>query len=661
MNKYEQLLLSELRIACYDDTQKLLLTEENMLKAMTVNENLQSLGYTLKAKDILTLGQSASLDTFYLSISSLIDNIPAKPMYPNFPQQVMDMSEATYRFHQIFHYFSTYGIEDMLPIEIKKGWLPDVDDTPKVKDDDTLLKAKVLELIPRTSQYTTPFTRILSKRERLTIPEKEIVSLACPHIPTKILEDTPILFKENLLELSWIFFTSTDKKQFSKTLTTICQHTGDVLRIILYIYKRNHYHFTKSQKKMFVRVLEGFPVADFKVNVIISNKKREEVLFTLQALDYQEYSKSPAHNKVVKDLREKKLHSWFSEVERLLSIKDENAISFIGQRPGMLLRMVAWLVRLEYEPQVILTELNKHTKCLSTQTLVSVLTTFGQWLENEDRAEAKQVYIILYFVLAEKMATMETPLKDKKVFVNAQNISLEHSRIETNAKSLEGGYLRSGIAIEIPENVQRLRFFVYWNDKNRVDIDLHAFATDVNDDKIHIGWNSDFRNQGMVMSGDITHSNAAEYIDVDLSIPIPLRYINTDINVYHGPNFKNIEKCFVGMLAVNKLGEEVKLYNPKNCFFSHHLKSKVKYMNYGYIDVQNRVLIFNGQPLGLDTFDKKRKPTEFSLKAYLDLLFLKQGAQQVETKEEADIVLTLEKAKEDNEISLLDNNFFMEF
>lgn len=658
MQKYEKLLLSELRIALYDSTEEeeYALTHERLVKAVTVNENLLSLGYTLKANDIIILAQSPSLDTFYHSLHSLMDDIPAAPMYPDFPTQVMEMDEATYRMHQIIHYFSTYGIESLFPVEVVKGWLPDTKERIKTKEDDKLLDAKVLELIPLTLQYQTPFIRILSKRERMTIPEKEIISMACTHIPENILKDTPIVFKENLLELSWVFFQSMKKKQFTKAMSSICQHTGDVLRIISYVYKRNHYHFTKSNKKMFVRILEGFPVNDFKVNVIISNKKREEVLFALQALDYQEYSKSPAHNKVVKDLREKKLRSWYSEIEHLLSIKDENAVSFIGQRPGMLLRMVSWLVRLGYAPEEIQKELIQHVEDLSMQTLVSILTHFGQEFEDEKEVEAQKVYDICFAVFEAKASTLKTALANHTVYLDMQNISPENSLIETNSKSQEGGYIRSGVALKIPNDVKRLRFFVYWNDKRRVDIDLHAFAKTIEGEDIHVGWNGHYKNNGIVMSGDITHSDAAEYIDIDLENQ-SIDFVNAFIHIFSGyNNFRDINECFVGMMAVNQVGKEVKLYNEKNCFFSHHLKGQGNNINYGYIDVQKRILVFDGK----QQEERKKKESQFTLNTYLERLIIGQRCTLVNDREEAEIILTFEKAKEDREISLLDNNFFME-
>ena len=48
------------------------------------------------------------------------------------------------------------------------------------------------------------------------------------------------------------------------------------------------------------------------------------------------------------------------------------------------------------------------------------------------------------------------------------------------------------------------------------------------------------------------------------------------------------------------------------------------------------------------------------LKDYLEDLVTAQGAVLVDSKEEADTVLRIEKAEDEKEISLMDSNFFMD-
>ena len=109
----EKLLLSELRIVVYEpgpapgspehapapgsaeasSAQKPLL-DKQITKAMTVNEELRNLGYTLKPGDILALAASRSVDGFAEHFRSLLPKVDAPPMYPDFPSQVMEMEEA---------------------------------------------------------------------------------------------------------------------------------------------------------------------------------------------------------------------------------------------------------------------------------------------------------------------------------------------------------------------------------------------------------------------------------------------------------------------------------------------------------------------------------------------------------------------------------------
>ena len=179
---------------------------------------------------------------------------------------------------------------------------------------------------------------------------------------------------------------------------------------------------------------------------------------------------------------------------------------------------------------------------------------------------------------------------------------------------------------------------------------------------LHVGWNADFRNCGVVHSGDITHSNAAEYIDIDLSSPLQEIYAN--INLFSGKQcLKNVKTCYVGMMAVNQIGQKVRHYNPQNCFFTHTMNQKVRTLFYGYIDVQNRFVRFVGQPntnAWSGRPDIESAGALFPLRSYLNCILEGQGAQEVSSPEEADVILTMGRSLDEKGISLIDNNFFLE-
>ena len=269
---------------------------------------------------------------------------------------------------------------------------------------------------------------------------------------------------------------------------------------------------------------------------------------------------------------------------------------------------------------------------------------------------------ILKALMTEHFRQATTGLKGKKVWFDMDQFDLDHSALETNDKSGDGGYIRSGIAWKIPDKAKYVRFFVYWNDSSRVDIDLHAGGIKTDGSPLNVGWNADFRNCGVVHSGDITHSNAAEYIDIDLSSPLQEIYAN--INLFSGKQcLKNVKTCYVGMMAVNQIGQKVRHYNPQNCFFTHTMNQKVRTLFYGYIDVQNRFVRFVGQPntnAWSGRPDIESAGALFPLRSYLNCILEGQGAQEVSSPEEADVILTMGRSLDEKGISLIDNNFFLE-
>lgn len=659
---YEKLLLSELRLAVYSKGSAENVDDERMVKAMTVNENLRALGYTLNAADLLRLAGSASLDGFYASFEQLVGQVNAVPMYPDFPQQVMEISEAEFRFHQMVHYFSTYGMEELFGVKVSLGWLPQMASTQKVKADETLLDAKVLELVDENDMYLEAARRILRKRERMTLPEAEIIEEAVVHLSQQELLSLEIPFKENLRLLAYAVFHRMEGDEALSVLHGLHQHTGDVLESIAFLLRRQKYHFRTSQKRLLVKLIETYPVKDWRANVILSNKKAQQSLMLLNHLDYSMYSRSAEHMAVVDSLRDGELHSWEGQARCLLSGKADGALDFVAKRPGMLLRMVAWLIRIGYDAEAIVSHLCHGAAMLSVQTLVTVLNFFGSNAASH-REESSDVYDVLEKTLLRRLSLMNTCLHSKKVFLDEGGMNLAMSTLKCSGKSAEGGYVPSGTVYKIPDNVRYVRFFVYWDDRDRVDVDLHAAAMGKYGYVERIGWNNSFRENGIVFSGDITHSDAAEYIDVDLNSSV--QRVAFNIHLFSGKHsFGNIRTCFTGLMAVNSISKDVALYNAANCFFSTELRSNARNLSYGYLDIANRTLVFTGMPL-------EEAPSEWyhleepdvgrmNIARYLELLLEAQDCTVVQSREEADTVLVVEKPQQACEVSLIDNNYFMD-
>ena len=332
-----------------------------------------------------------------------------------------------------------------------------------------------------------------------------------------------------------------------------------------------------------------------------------------------------------------------------------------------MLRHLTYLLRNGYGIKEIFDKLLPQAANLSAQTLTTLAAFFSRpeinALDEERYQESIRLKLMVQHLLQTRLAANETVLRGKKVYLDMPGFDLDISTLRIADKSDEGGYIRSGLAYKIPEDVSCIRFFVYWNDSERVDIDLHGSATGMQGEQINIGWNAGFKSGELVFSGDITHSDAAEYVDVDLNTAKDtLRCVTLNIHLFSGYNtFGEIEECFVGIMGVSKTGTEIKLYDPKNCFFTHYLKGQSRMLNYGYIDVQNRVLVFDGtKNTPKDYYAEAARNNSFSLRNYLDILFTSQNTELTDNPDNADIVLVMGKPASDREVSLIDHNFFLE-
>ncbi len=667
---FGQNMLSELRLVAipFGNNQ---ITDQLLQKAVTANEELQLLGYTLTAADIVQLAASPALDSFCEYFRTLIGDVKAKPMYPDFPHQVMEMDEAQFRFDQMLHYFSTYGIEMLTGAEVSKGWLPNVKETKKSAPDEKLLEAKVIHLVSRDDQYLRCAKIILEKQERVTDKEKRILQTAFLHIPAEDIVQLKIPFKENLMMAFYEIFKNEESPHRLAQLHALCSHTGDVLKCMNYALTREHYHFRTSQKRLLTKLLESYSVVDFKTNLILSRKKGERNKLLLDFISFGTFSRSTAHKKAAEDLRSGKLRSWESQAKYLLAFDKEEALAFIAQRPGTMLRLIAWLIRLGYSADEIELHLLEKADKLNPQTMITILTEFGKDLEDnsrtleeqrrvsQKRSERESVFLIVRNLLKHYLMSHPTRLDGKKVRFDPGSCAPEHSVMQFNNRSEEGGYIRSGLAYRIPDEVKRLRFFLYWNDKKRVDCDLHAAAYE-NGRITHIGWNGDYNRCCFIYSGDITHSDAAEYIDIDMT-----RFhgkVSLNVNLFSGYwSFGEIETCYCGMLAVESIEDSTKLYNAQNCFFCHFLTGKARTLQYGFIDTTNRCLVFEGVEQNGGWYVLCPNPySRFNLKAYLDLLFEARNVEIVEDPEAADLIVVMGKSSSEKEISLIDHNFFLE-
>lgn len=670
----ENLLFTELRVLQSSNDNLKSNDEPNLELALIDNENLNALGYNLKGEGIVKLAQdytaNPEMTPLYVKVKEFQPDIEALPMYPNFPIQVLEMDELTFRIHQLVHYLTTYGMEQMLGTEVREGWLPKTETLMEREEDKHLLKLKTLDYLTSTEINELVIDKLIGRKERM-LPNELIIAKAVVNDSRSRESIKEIPFKENIGALyDGILMKGSLESRYEAfaELANILKHPGDVLDLVESLVVGNKYkHLKTSLKRGFVDLIESFPLAAIEENLASnrwSNKflgkggKQRSLNRNVAVIDYlsfSKFSKKPEVMSIVNELKDGLLFSWNQLLEQAYNAKSlDEVVRLLKQRPGIYFRQINRLYKAGVPVNVMTKDVKEFASDLKTQSIVSALNNY----EGED-----DVSKVFYDALLSNLMSKEIDvLAGKKVFVEQNEIDFNLSKLAITDKFEEGGYIQSGMAIKVPEDAKFIRFFTYWNDEKNIDIDLHA-AYENDKGTGHIGWNGNRIGDGLVFSGDITHSDAAEYIDIDLEEAKRegVSRVQFNINSYTRIKFKDIETIYSGLMVLGEMGQKVKLYDQKNVLFRHDLENKSMAANYGLLDLEKgliRILgtnthTHNDQDL-VDEIDVK-----LSISSYLSILLATQGCKIVTDRKDADLVLGLGKSDEENYVSLVDNNFFM--
>ena len=695
------------------------LDDADMAWAVTADANLEGTGYTLSQASVLTLAAvhhalaDLSRGSLLLPLADLAQNaidpladlkrlvpdVKAAPMYPDFPQQVMEMSEAQFRYEQQLHYFSTYGVEYIaglmgLDVTVGEGWMPDVEATPKTEEDETLVAPKVLHLLATAEDLQAVVTARLARATRMH-PAEISTTLMALCDPQGDLEQFPkVAFHENMMELVRAA-AQQDSATLERVAAGFAQHPGDLLKMTMFLLEASRAnHLTTRQKKGLCRAFEHFEARPIARNIADAGRKAR---LATNFLSVERFG--GAHLREAIELVEtRQVRSWTSELEELwngvspLALRDlwpgkreerwKALLAHYGRRPGILLRSLGRLLKAGCPVELVSAEATAHAEIYSLPTLVTTLSALsnsfeaardpltgrrrlpqrkaraGHDVKAMDRTTCDKLVVLLRELASLHMRAMETPLKGKQVFLDMAGISLASSVLMPNEVGETGtAWPPVGIAFDLPAD-KTLRFFTFWDDRStRVDVDLHFTGRKTTGESFHVGWNASFKRSGMVTSGDITTShNSVEYLDIDMAVARAhdVAYVVQQQHIFAGrSNWGNIKTCYSGALLVSTTSRSVRLYKSENLLFRDDLTGKGRMMDYAVINVPNHyVRILRGAALPIGDL-------AFSLKDYLDDLFEAQEVTLVETPEEAEVRVCVGRSDDPQVVSLFDVGFFL--
>lgn len=678
-------------------------TGDDLTWAMTAASNLEGTAYMLSVNSVNVLmayhrhmvdaiaSGNPLLRKMALSVTPnpladvkrFVPDVTAAPMYPDYPMQVMNMSEAQFRYHQLRHYASTYGVEMVaglmgLDIEVGEGWLPDVTATEKTVRDPQLVNKTVLQVVMDRETMLDVVNARLAKATRMHQAELDTAMLLIQSGEAPSFGK--IAFHENMMNM--VLAASAGSSQLlASTLMAVAQHPGDLLKAILEVIQQNgHNHLATRQKKAFCKAFEKFSARSIAENIVDAGKKARN------ATNYLSVTRFGGANLChgIELVETGVVRSWNSRLEEAWKNTDKNGfvplVSLYGTRPGLLLRSLTRLVKSGCDLDVLCKEVLAHVDSYSLPTIVRNLAIMTAMDTGEDiphvglmgagrgkndgmtpeeqRQAYKAIAPILLRVVIEKLAALDTPLKGKKVFLDKAGISLVGSVIMPNDNGDTGtAWPPAGIAYEVPSD-KVVRFFTFWDDRERrVDVDLHFYGRGTDGSRIHVGWNANYRTDGMVTSGDITTSHdSVEYLDLDMAAArdAGILYVIQHDDIFSGRwAWGDIETCYSGAIVVDGISRNHVIYDGKNLLFRDDMTGEGRSMDYALIDVQDSyVRIMRGAQF---PFVK----TQFTLEAYLRALFAAQQVELVDDAEDAELEVCVGRSDKEGVISLFDEGFFI--
>jgi len=568
----------------------------------TLLKNIEFLGYTLSSPLIEELFKFSldELKYFYDNLVSSLRlmigaHVKYRPMYPNFPSQVMNMSEAELYINAIMHYLG-----DWVGLRI----LPDY-----IKEERPLLTfSKDLKVISlgNHNEFEKIFFNLLNSKSSLSELDKldlkwyvESENLIESILPDSIYQKETLAFLTGELlklgkgnDLMKFFRTATDVLRLATTLSD-----GDVSLATNTKFRK----FKRKERRFLLQTLENCNnITEDMLRYTNKWIRLGEILHPFETKHIYRYPKAVdaffiIRNKLPFDTFNGKVES---------NLRSRNPVSsskLLQKRPSEFGRRLDHLLRIAtpYEREDIIRKFFFVSNLVSTPILLQLIAHFENRNNKKDlriffpkgviaksysipnklplidEYTTKKVVRICRETLIDRFGNL-TPLGKVYVDPKLKDYTVPLSQ-RSSSKSLVT--LSRFSKVEFTEG-HTLRFFLWWKDmessKNeeffgsskRVDIDLSAVMYDNDWNYLeHVSYthlrSSKYR---VTHSGDITSApqGACEFLDLDIESILKYggRYVVMSLNSFSGQSFDTIPECFTGwMLRKNPNSGEI--FEPK--------------------------------------------------------------------------------------------------
>lgn len=549
--------------------------EKNKQIVATMNKNIEVFGYTMSEAlfDKLVHMKAKNREVVYDTLVNGLKELTGadkvyNPMYPNFPESVMEKDDFELYFNAIVHYWS-FGI--LLPYEDKKERAP-LFNTAKVK----VLEAGSFDGL------NDIFNNLCASKTSLSKNDVDDMIFILNSAKVTLPDEIP--FKENTACICRLLVDTgvdTDGSLCRKYIKT----ATDVLRLVTAMSdgdvslaeNTKFRNLKRSERRIIMNLLAGCGNASEDMNRYAGRWIRVG-----EKLHPGEFAKNERYTKIVQAFgvirNDGKIQSFGGKVDAAIASGDvTTVVSLLKKRPGEFARRIDFLLRTfdkDADRKTVIMGFASVAKDVSSTVLLQVREHFINKLNGNDDMRVffpKGNLARSYYVKNNKteaipedtikmvIAVCENALVNiygnreflGKVYIDEvlKDYTVPFS-LRSAGKTMTA--VSRGSRIAIDDSAKIIRPFIWWtntkDDIIDVDLSVAVFADDWNCLE-HVSYsNLKSSRFGICHSGDITNGGpvdgegVAEFIDLDIDKALSAGARYAVFNVY---NFSN--ECFSKM------------------------------------------------------------------------------------------------------------------
>ncbi|MGE7217540.1 TerD family protein [Priestia koreensis] len=668
---------------------KVIAPEENQTLSntyvATALKNLEGLGFGF-SKELITRVQTMSELSFFKFYKEILSSLKQmvgahirhKPMYPNFPSEVMEMDEATLYVNAILHYFTleqpVKAIGERSPlVHSKELQLIQLGTEMEFVELMTGLMAAKTSISPTDKEDLTWFLSTYADIEQVLpkeLPQKENMAF--------IIGTLLRLDKITNVTATAYLKTATDILRLAVALSDGDVSLGEVTRFR---------SFKNRERRFLLAAMELCPSLQLEDMVRYKNRWIRLGERLHPSAHQRRYPKA---NTAFNAMRNNTIIKTFNgRIEQLLEEKNiSEAIALLTSRPGEFARRLDHLLRLadqnNHSQIGIAAEFEKVVSEVSTPVLLQVLAHF----RHRNNAQDLRVFFpkgnvaklfgkhntldpLSELVCQMMVSICESALRQRfselppvgKVFID-DNLTRYPVPFSQRSASKALRTLSRGSQLPLSDD-DIVRFFVWWKEgkvngkeTGQVDVDLSAYFLDENwAYKEHISYTnlrSDY--SFAVHSGDIVTAprGASEFIDVNIpqALKEGCRYVMMNVYSFSEQPYKDLPECFAGWMGRND-GNTGEIFEPSTVQNKWDITADATIAVPLIIDLETRMVVWTDLSLtrGLSTannIEGSHSALEAVGKAFMSFnkvtlhdlfrLHAESRGEIIEKKEDADAV-----------------------